>query len=320
MSDALNVGLIGCGAVVHMNYAKVLRAREEYRVSAVFDTNEAQAASAAELFDAKSCTQDELISSSDAIVVSTPPNSHFEIVNACLDPGKIVLCEKPFTTSRADAERLIAKAVETGADLYVGQFRRTFPQVELARDLVQMGLIGDVESIDVSEGGRFTWSAFSSYTTEHRNGGVAWDTGAHTIDTALFAAALDSREQFRVSTVTRTRDKDEPSHELSAELNAETERGNIALRVRLSRRSSLPNVLRISGSRGSIALAVDMDDRVRVTTPDGSRVVLAASSYTDLMECFDIQTRAILTGRRAERFAATSTLNQIAVLEALTDE
>ena len=134
---------------------------------------------------------DDLIQHANAIVVTTPPHTHADLIRKSLRPGKIVLCEKPFTTSYRDAVDLANEATSTGALLYVGHFRRNFPQVQLARSLVELGVVGEITDMFVSEGGRFTWKAVSDYIIRDEHGGVLWDTGSHALDMALFASCLD---------------------------------------------------------------------------------------------------------------------------------
>src|SRR4051812_13235203 len=49
----IEIGIIGCGAVVERNYVPTLRGRSEYAVRFVADTSEERAARAAELFGAE---------------------------------------------------------------------------------------------------------------------------------------------------------------------------------------------------------------------------------------------------------------------------
>ena len=315
----ITIGIVGCGAVVHSNYAQTLRGRKAYRVGLVTDLVAAQAASAARLFGAEAVSFEDVVERSDAVVVTTPPDTHAVLLRRCLRSGKTVLCEKPFTTSYRDAASLVADANAAGALLYVGHFRRTFPQVELARSLVGMGVIGRVAEIAVSEGGRFTWKTVSDYTVTSESGGVLWDTGSHTLDMALFAAGLDAWPEIDVAVREVTRDKPEPSHDFRGRFTIagsdSTQR--VECRVHLSRKDALPNLVRIAGERGSVTFSVAMDHRVRLTTASGSTVLAAEREHADLMECFDLQMRRILLKQQDQDFSAERFLVLTTVLEAL---
>jgi predicted dehydrogenase len=315
----ISLGLIGCGTVVHTNYAATLRGRDAYRVRYVCDTNAAQAASAATLFEAEAVSLDTLVDKADTIVISTPPSTHSSLVRASIRPGRTILCEKPYMTSYTDASEASEAARAAGADLYVGHFRRSFPQLELAQKLVALGVLGEITGFSASEGGRFTWRAVSDYPVRDPNGGVLWDTGSHTLDMALFAAGLDRYPDLEVQDVQIEKDKSEPSHDFRAEFNLSVDAHIVQGRVHVSRKESLPNLITIEGSRGRLTFVTDLDDRVRLTTAAGSVVLLAERSYEDLMECFDLQLRRILLKDRAEPFAAGNFVGQIKLIEALAN-
>lgn len=56
----------------------------------------------------------------DAVVISTPTTTHYDIARTALEMGKHVLVEKPLTTSVAQAERLVTMAADVGRVLMVG--------------------------------------------------------------------------------------------------------------------------------------------------------------------------------------------------------
>ncbi len=57
---------------------------------------------------------DALPAGADVLVVATPPDSHAELALAGLADGADVLVEKPFTTTLADADRLVDAATQVG--------------------------------------------------------------------------------------------------------------------------------------------------------------------------------------------------------------
>lgn len=317
----LTVGFVGCGAVVHLLYAATLRGRAAYAVRYVSDISPRQAESAAQLFGADVVPIDELIERSGAVVLTTPPDTHAALLRQCLRPGKIVLCEKPFTTSYRDALEISREAAAAGARLYVGHFRRTFPQLRLARSLIQLGVIGDVSDIFVSEGGRFTWKAVSDYTVKHPSGGVLWDTAPHSLDMALFGAGLDDWSDCDVTLLDVGRDKPEPSHDFRARflIDGGQPRRHITGRVHVTRKEVLPNFIRLSGARGSVAFSVGMDRHVRLTTPAGSVVLTSEDQHADLMECFDLQIRRIFLNQQDQDFSSHRFLALTKILEALAN-
>ncbi|CAA9581595.1 MAG: Myo-inositol 2-dehydrogenase [uncultured Thermomicrobiales bacterium] len=76
--------------------------------------------------------------------VATPGDSHREVVLAALDAGKHVLCEKPLANTLAEAREMLAAAERAGVVAMVNFNYRRAPAVQLARQLIADGLIGEV--------------------------------------------------------------------------------------------------------------------------------------------------------------------------------
>lgn len=65
---------------------------------------------------AHACTslRDALALGVDAVTVSTPPDSHLELVLEAIDAGKHVLCEKPFASNATEGQRMYEAACAKG--------------------------------------------------------------------------------------------------------------------------------------------------------------------------------------------------------------
>ncbi|MBF0270488.1 MAG: Gfo/Idh/MocA family oxidoreductase [Magnetococcales bacterium] len=70
-----------------------------------------------------------LLSRVDLVSVVTSTDSHFRVVEACLQAGVHVLVEKPITTTVEEADRLIALADQHQRVLQVGHIKRFHPAV-----------------------------------------------------------------------------------------------------------------------------------------------------------------------------------------------
>jgi xylose dehydrogenase (NAD/NADP) len=80
----------------------------------------------------------------DAVYVALPISLHAEWTVKALEAGKHVLCEKPFVTTAADADRCFAAAESAGRLCAEALMWRYHPQSALARELVRDGAIGDL--------------------------------------------------------------------------------------------------------------------------------------------------------------------------------
>ena len=83
--------------------------------------------------------EDGLALAPDLVVIATYSDSHADYACAALDAGAHVFVEKPLATTVADAQRVVAKARQTGRKLAVGYILRHHPSwvrlIEEARAL-----------------------------------------------------------------------------------------------------------------------------------------------------------------------------------------
>jgi predicted dehydrogenase len=89
-------------------------------------------------------------SSIDAIAIATPISSHYELGVAGLEAGKHVFVEKPLAASSEEALRLIELAQRTGLVLMPGHTFLYSPPVNLIRDLIVGGELGEIYFISTS--------------------------------------------------------------------------------------------------------------------------------------------------------------------------
>lgn len=80
----------------------------------------------------------------DAVYIATPNNMHYENCVMCLEAGKHVLCEKPFTVDREEAEKLFALAKEKGLFIMEAFWIRFLPALQKMKELIEDGIIGNV--------------------------------------------------------------------------------------------------------------------------------------------------------------------------------
>lgn len=132
----------------------------------------------------------------DLVDVCTPGNTHAEIAIAALESGKHVLCEKPLANSVAEAEAMAAaaeQAASQGVRAMVGFTYRRVPAMQLARQLIAEGRIGDIRQVRAQY--LQDWLADSSAPLSWRldkttaGSGALGDIGAHIADLVQFLTA-----------------------------------------------------------------------------------------------------------------------------------
>ncbi|MDP6553782.1 MAG: Gfo/Idh/MocA family oxidoreductase [Pirellulaceae bacterium] len=95
-----------------------------------------------ELLDGETrCPADDRI---DFVSIATPNNTHFPIAKAALEAGFDVVCDKPMTTSLADAESLAAIVKQTGAVFVLTHNYTGYPMIRQAREMIQQGELGEL--------------------------------------------------------------------------------------------------------------------------------------------------------------------------------
>jgi len=139
----MRVGLIGCGNISRQ-YLDSLPRLHNLELTAVADLDPAAAGAVADRFGIPAMTPEELLGRDDVDVVLnlTTPQAHAPITLAALAAGKHTYLEKPFATSIADAEAMVAAA--TAADRRVGSAPDTVlgTGTQTARALIDAGEIG----------------------------------------------------------------------------------------------------------------------------------------------------------------------------------
>lgn len=113
----------------------------------------------------------------DAIVVSTPPHTHFEITKDCLASDMHVLVEKPFTLSFDEGKELVEMAEKRGLALMVGHTFEYNSAVHQMKDYIQSNGLGNIHYIDTA---RLNLGLYQ------REINVLWDLATHDISILLY--------------------------------------------------------------------------------------------------------------------------------------
>lgn len=113
----------------------------------------------------------------DAVVISTPPETHYDIASFFLENGIDVLVEKPLTVDSKLATRLTDIAVEHGRILMVGHTFEFNPAVRALREMIEGGDLGRIRYIDAIRVGLGLF---------HPTLNVIWDLAPHDISILLY--------------------------------------------------------------------------------------------------------------------------------------
>jgi predicted dehydrogenase len=83
----------------------------------------------------------------DVVVVGTPPSSHATLCLRAFAAGAHVICEKPFTSTLAEAEQVITAAKAAGRGLALNHEFREMPVFRAIRDSVSSGSTGGLNFV-----------------------------------------------------------------------------------------------------------------------------------------------------------------------------
>jgi predicted dehydrogenase len=172
-TDPVRIGVVGLG-YWGPNLVRVLHDLPEAEVVILCDQSKQALEKVGRRYPALRCTTDvtELIDDPEieAVVVATPISTHYELASAALDAGKHVFVEKPLATSSREVEDLVAKAAVGGLTLMPGLVFLYSPPVNIVRDLIGSGDLGDIYFISTS---RVNLGLHQSDVS------VLWDLGPH---------------------------------------------------------------------------------------------------------------------------------------------
>jgi len=123
----------------------------------------------------------------DAVYVASPVALHAEQTIASLRAGKHVLCEKPVALDYAQAESMAAAARESGRLLGIAYYRRLYPKLMRARQLIAEGAIGRPVLVEANYHG-WLESPERGWLKDPAlaGGGPLYDVGSHRIDACNF--------------------------------------------------------------------------------------------------------------------------------------
>jgi predicted dehydrogenase len=196
MSDGtLRIGVVGLG-YWGPNLVRVLHDLPDVEVSWLCDSREDALAKVSRRYPAPTVTSRvvDLLDDPDleAIVLATPVSTHYKLAKAALASGKHVFVEKPLASSSAEALELIELAAETDLVLMPGHTFLYSPPVNLGRELIRSGELGEIFFISTS---RVNLGLHQSDVS------VIWDLGPH--DFSILRYWLDETP-VRVSALSRS--------------------------------------------------------------------------------------------------------------------
>lgn len=122
------------------------------------------------------------------VYVGTPVFLHASQTIASLRAGKHVLCEKPMAMNVTEARQMVKVGEETGRLFGVAYYRRTYPKVRRAKELLSAGVIGRPVVAELANHMWFDGTGPRGWLFEpaKSGGGPLFDIASHRIDVLNF--------------------------------------------------------------------------------------------------------------------------------------
>jgi 1,5-anhydro-D-fructose reductase (1,5-anhydro-D-mannitol-forming) len=202
----LNWIVIGIGDISIRRVIPAIQAEPRSRLYGLVTRDPAKAAP----YDTRAwVTLDEALADPEvhAVYVATPVFLHAPQTIQSLRAGKHVLCEKPMAMNEAEARSMVKTAEETGRTLGVAYYRRMYPKVQRAKELLDAGAIGQPVVAELTCHGWFDGKKPGENESDRNwlidpalaGGGPLFDVASHRIDVLNFLFGRPGRVTGQLS-------------------------------------------------------------------------------------------------------------------------
>lgn len=193
-----NWGIIGTGNIASQ-FAKDLKLLPQARLKAV----SSRSADRASAFAAKYRIPEwhdswDAIAGDpevDIVYVATHHPFHFENTRSCLEAGKAVLCEKPFTMNRRELDILVRIAREKKVFLMEAIWTRFLPSTRRVLEILESGKLGRLTDVYADFGFRLEFDQEHRLFDPAKGGGALLDIGIYPVFISQLMAGPPERLQ-----------------------------------------------------------------------------------------------------------------------------
>ena len=272
MTKPFGWGLIGCGDIARKRVAPAIAELEGCELVAVSRQRAQLAQAFAEEFNAtrhytawRDLLNDPQIT---AVYIATPVDLHAEQTIAAAEAGKHVLCEKPMGLNVSECVSMMAAARAHNVKLGVAYYRRFYPAIARAKQIIARGMIGRPVLAQVN-----AFEYFDPAPNHPRawllnkirsGGGPMFDFGCHRIEMLLNLFGPISKICALTANVVHDREVEDTASALFQFVN-----GGCAVLSVTHAAAEPQDTLEIFGSRGSIHIADLNRGVMRVVTSHG---------------------------------------------------
>ena len=148
----LRFALFGAGRIGRMHAANLVR-HPKAELAWVYDVASTAADEVAQRHGAKRASgiEDALADPAvDAVLIASSTDTHVDLLQASVEAGKAVLCEKPIDLDIERVDACWARIKDQNPRVMLGFNRRFDPSFKAVRDACRSGEIGDVRQVQIT--------------------------------------------------------------------------------------------------------------------------------------------------------------------------
>jgi len=193
MSKKINIGILGCGAILH-RHIESIQSDEKFNLVAICDIQEDLVKELSKKLKVSYYTDyKEMILSKtiDFVTIATPNSLHYNQAIFALENGCDVLIEKPAAFSPDEITDIINISNKHNRNSYCVLQVRLNPTVFLIKEVLEKNLLGNIRGVNLIQ----RWQRPIEYFTGWRSlpkvgGGTLYEVGIHYLDVLQYLFGL----------------------------------------------------------------------------------------------------------------------------------
>ncbi|MGO1385016.1 MAG: Gfo/Idh/MocA family protein [Arachnia sp.] len=268
-APALRWGILAPGGIARM-FAHAVRTHTRQEILGVGSRSMDRSTTFGDEFgiERRYDSYEELVADDDidAIYVASPHSHHAEHAQLAIAAGKHVLVEKAFTQTPDEARDVVAAARGAGVACMEAMWTRFLPHIDVLRQLLEAGALGDIEILEADHGQYFDFDPEFRLFNPALAGGAMLDLGVYPVSFASFV--LGTPGQVRA---VGTRAETGVDRQVSMIFDGFDAHPNAHALVNTTLAAKTPTTATIAGSLGRIEIPGDFynPQEIRFITRDG---------------------------------------------------
>lgn len=187
-NQVLRIGLLGCGRIAQ-THLDAIATLPNLTLGGIVEVRPDAGEAAAERFSCPlfgSYDDPAFAEKVDAVIICTPPITHFDTAKYFLQKRIPVLCEKPLTIKSDQAAELVDLAEANDTVMMMASKFRYVDDVVKAKGIIESGILGKIVLYENAFCGKVAMADRWNSDKSISGGGVLIDNGSHSVDIARY--------------------------------------------------------------------------------------------------------------------------------------